>query len=292
MSIVVAQVETNLPPASPPASEASPALNLPPVAETTPVTTPELAAETVADTAPAVPADLLHTIVKMLKDGYEVGGPVVAILAVISVFAFAVCLLKFWQFWRHGVGKTGKSGQIVEMWLAGDKTKAQLLAHSQNTVRGRILNKALFGLSLEEGASPSVREDIERIAMGEIANLRTYFRALDNIGQVAPLLGLFGTVLGMIEAFQKLQTAGADVDPAILAGGIWVALLTTACGLAVAMPVTLFLAWLEGRMETETRLTEDALTSLFTGKPTELGREAVAASRLNPGVVSTGRAHA
>ena len=56
------------------------------------------------------------------------------------------------------------------------------------------------------------------------------FRLLDTIGQTAPLLGLFGTVLGMIDAFQALQEAGQAVDPSLLAGGIWVALLTTAAG--------------------------------------------------------------
>ena len=65
-------------------------------------------------------------------------------------------------------------------------------------------------------------------------------------------MGLFGTVLGMITAFKDLQSAGNAVDPSILAGGIWVALLTTAVGLAVAMPVSVILTWFETRVENET----------------------------------------
>lgn len=76
-------------------------------------------------------------------------------------------------------------------------------------------------------------------------------KALDTIAQLAPLMGLFGTVLGMIDAFQALQEAGSNVDPSILAGGIWVALLTTAVGLAVAMPITLILSYFETRIENE-----------------------------------------
>ena len=90
------------------------------------------------------------------------------------------------------------------------------------------------------------------------AKLERGLRFLDNVAQLAPLLGLFGTVLGMIEAFQSLQDAGAQVDPSILAGGIWVALLTTAVGLVVAMPAALILAWFEGRMHNE-RVTADRL---------------------------------
>ncbi len=89
------------------------------------------------------------------------------------------------------------------------------------------------------------------------------FRLLDAVVQVAPLLGLFGTVLGMIEAFQALQDAGSQVDPSILAGGIWVALLTTAVGLVVAMPTSAVLNWFEGRLDAERVLAERAIHTVL-----------------------------
>ncbi len=64
----------------------------------------------------------------------------------------------------------------------------------------------------------------------------------------------------MIEAFQALQSAGAQVDPSLLAGGIWVALLTTAAGLAVAMPASVVLSWFEARMAEERTLADHALS--------------------------------
>jgi len=73
----------------------------------------------------------------------------------------------------------------------------------------------------------------------------------------------------MIEAFRALQDAGSQVDPSILAGGIWVALLTTAVGLVVAMPTALVLSWLEQRMETERVIADKAiLTVLHPGQHT------------------------
>ena len=83
-------------------------------------------------------------------------------------------------------------------------------------------------------------------------------------------MGLFGTVLGMIDAFRALQNAGTSVDPSLLAGGIWVALLTTAAGLAVAMPTSLILNWFEARMRRDRVFANRALRVIFapgTGSP-------------------------
>lgn len=67
----------------------------------------------------------------------------------------------------------------------------------------------------------------------------------------------------MIQAFQALQEAGSQVDPSILAGGIWVALMTTAAGLAVAMPASLIHFWLEARMDEERGVADDAIQTVL-----------------------------
>ena len=110
------------------------------------------------------------------------------------------------------------------------------------------------------------------------ARLERGFRLLDSVAQLAPLLGLFGTVLGMISAFQALQEAGSQVDPSILAGGIWVALLTTAVGLAVAMPTSLLLTWFESRVARESELLERALTIVLNPAPLVRPGHALAAA--------------
>ena len=109
-------------------------------------------------------------------------------------------------------------------------------------------------------------EDVKRLeaeAEERFARLEGGFRLLDTVAQLAPLLGLFGTVLGMIEAFQSLQEAGSQVDPSLLAGGIWVALLTTAVGLAVAMPTAMVLSWFESRMDSERVTAERAIATIL-----------------------------
>ena len=118
-----------------------------------------------------------------------------------------------------------------------------------------------------EGLIPRLETEAEQI----LQPYESGFRVLDTIAQLAPLLGLLGTVLGMIEAFQALQTAGSQVDPAALAGGIWVALLTTAAGLSVAMPTSIALSWFEAQIDRERAMAEHAFTVLVT--PTSEARE-------------------
>lgn len=96
-------------------------------------------------------------------------------------------------------------------------------------------------------------EDIEAevVRMGslELRTLDNGLRGLCGIAQIAPLLGLFGTVLGMITAFMTIQTAGNAISPALLAGGIWTALLTTAFGLMVAVPSMSAYYYFEGLVD-------------------------------------------
>ncbi len=79
-----------------------------------------------------------------------------------------------------------------------------------------------------------------------------------------PLLGLLGTVIGMIEAFQAMEAAGSQVNPSILSGGIWKALLTTAIGVAVAIPVSIIHSWFERKVEVQATFVQDDLEKLFT----------------------------
>ena len=200
------------------------------------------------------------------------GGPVVAILLLLSIFVSATILIKLWQFMRMGIGGIGgrnRSEKAIQAWLSGQRAQAlDLLGDSKNPVQ-LVLAHAMRGLLNYPDEEERVREDVERIALQQMTRLRAYLRAIEAIVQVAPLLGLFGTVLGMIGAFRALQSAGAEADPAILAGGIWVALLTTAVGLAIAIPAALVLYWFEGIVERQQQAMEAALTSILTHRLTD-----------------------
>lgn len=213
-----------------------------------------------------------------LQQAYELvekGGPVVVILLVMSVLALTVTLLKLFQFTFARVGSTGASDRALSLWIAGRPHDAYKVVSRSRAPNAVALAAAMRGM-LSGVDRDTVREDVERVAMAELSGLRSYMRVLDSTVQIAPLLGLFGTVLGMISAFQALQNAGADADPTVLAGGIWVALMTTAVGLAVAIPMAFVNTWFEGRIEREKTNIEAALTSLFTRRATDGFTEAAA----------------
>lgn len=178
------------------------------------------------------------------------GGPVVAILLAMSVLAVALVIVKVWQFRKAGVGD---HAAMVKALGHADRGATQQALQQAAAARNHLVPLAILALRVEN-RDEALRARLTGVAEESIARLQSGFRLLESIAQVAPLLGLFGTVLGMIAAFQALQEAGTNVDPASLAGGIWVALLTTAMGLGIAMPATLVLTWLESRVAGETRL--------------------------------------
>lgn len=185
----------------------------------------------------------------------DLGGIVVAILLVLSVLSLAVILWKLWQFTMLGVGRHARIREALTSLDQGQSdTAAGLLNQSRNAL------SPMLGAALEGGRG---KARVEAEASAHLARLEKGFRLLDSIAQVAPLLGLFGTVLGMISAFQALQAAGSAVDPSLLAGGIWVALLTTAAGLAVAMPTSLALTFFESRVARERTQAGTAIETVF-----------------------------
>ncbi len=218
------------------------------------------------------------------------GGPVVAILILISVVGLAVILAKVWQFAQVGGGTRKRVERAVYSWEQGRVTEA---ARGIRTVKGPLANVVATAMEgvLERRPDALVREQVEQTALNELASLRSYLRILEAIAQAAPLLGLLGTVLGMIQAFQTLETAGSQVDPSALAGGIWVALLTTAVGLSVAIPAALALFWFDGSVEREKRLMESLSSQVLTAaedNPRMLQQGQEAAPSRVPGLAHAG----
>ncbi|MEP2920598.1 MotA/TolQ/ExbB proton channel family protein [Sulfitobacter sp.] len=189
---------------------------------------------------------------------FELGGPVVAILFVMSVLTLSVTIYKLWQFSTLRVGRHSHLSQALQAWDNGDGAGAQAQLAQSRSYLAPILDSAMHGADRH-----GIEARLDAEAGMALARLERGFRLLDTVAQIAPLLGLFGTVLGMIDAFQGLQEGGASVDPSLLAGGIWVALLTTAVGLAVAMPSSMILAWLESRTARERVFADMALRTVL-----------------------------
>ena len=104
---------------------------------------------------------------------------------------------------------------------------------TQNTPMSRIFKQGLLKINYGE---TRVKEAIEITGKDEVYKLEKHVTSLATIAGIAPLLGFLGTVIGMIKAFMVIQQSGGVVSPDELAGGIWVALITTAYGLIVGIP--------------------------------------------------------
>lgn len=193
-----------------------------------------------------------------MREILALGGPVVAILIVMSVLTLGVTLYKLWQFSASGVGRHRVLSESLAIWDAGDRQAARARIAESHSYLAPLLESAMIAQG-----QPGLDGRLDAEAGLALARLERGFRFLDTVAQIAPLLGLFGTVLGMIEAFQSLQGAGSSVDPSLLAGGIWVALLTTAVGLAVAMPTSMILAWFESRTARERVFADKALQTVL-----------------------------
>ncbi|WP_119308738.1 MotA/TolQ/ExbB proton channel family protein [Cohaesibacter haloalkalitolerans] len=243
------------------------------LSETPTITTPDLVDGATSPVAPApVAADVgfdPHAVVEQVRAMIDMGGPVVMLLVVLSVLSLAVILYKLWQFSLIGVGRHGRARKALMLWQAGSKDEALSLLDKGKSPATIVVAHAMRGQMHHADKPELIREDIERVALLSLSRTRVMLRFLETVGQISPLLGLFGTVIGMIEAFQRLQEAGATVDPSVLAGGIWVALLTTAVGLAVAIPASLFADWFTTRVEREQSVMEELATAVLTGQITD-----------------------
>ncbi len=225
-----------------------------------------LVPEAVAD--PSTGGDALQQSLASLSDLVGTGGPVLAILAILSIIAMTIVLAKLYQFARLRLNAQEPVNTALACWSRGEAEAALRALKDNRQPRARLLAQAIAGLRHIKNQPPAaldlLREELTRAASAQLEQLRAWLRALEVIAALSPLLGLLGTVLGMIEAFRQLEVAGSQVDPAVLSGGIWQALLTTAAGLSVAIPVVFVHSWLERRVERCAHGMEDAVTRLFT----------------------------
>ncbi|EAR23319.1 MotA/TolQ/ExbB proton channel family protein [Nitrococcus mobilis] len=208
-------------------------------------------------------ASLAGTLARV-RELIDLGGPVVVILGFMSIIALTILFLKLWQFRSLQLGDRRTAREMLRLYRGGRGKEAVALACRSRNPVAQVLALAIRGRRRSELSEARVREEVVRVAADQLEALRSYFRPLEVIASLAPLLGLFGTVLGMITAFQQLQQAGNQVDPAILSGGIWEALLTTAVGLGVAIPVVVVINWLERKIDRLAHEMQSTVTQVFT----------------------------
>jgi biopolymer transport protein ExbB len=191
---------------------------------------------------------------------------VFAALALLSVIAVTVVIFKIVEFARIGVGERRRAEEILDHWLTGRTEDAARMAAERASVLSRILQAVFSGVQARPGDASYAEELGRQTAIIELARMSDKMRLLEMVVQSAPMLGLLGTVIGMIDAFSVLARTQGAVDPSELAGGIWTALTTTAVGLSVALVAYFLASWLEGRIERERNLIEAVISAAIYGR--------------------------
>lgn len=208
--------------------------------------------------------DGVPTFLASMIELLEIGGPVVWVLALLSVVAMAIVVNKSIQLFSERPESIVSAEQALSSWQLGDYDDALRKLNAKRAIDRHLS----FAFSNHEKMSKELlTEELTREATVSLNQLRSGLKPLEVIGVVSPLLGLLGTVLGMIEAFRQMEQAGARVDPSVLSGGIWMALLTTAVGLIVALPAVVAHSWLDRKVERVTFAWNDVLTRAITKAP-------------------------
>lgn len=183
------------------------------------------------------------------------------VLVLCAWIALAVFLLRMWQTRLDVVAPEGITERVLRSIRAGEAQSLHSVLTPDSAV-SRLTLIAIEDPSLDENA---LRQDLEEAGRREITALERYNGLLSTIASVAPLLGLLGTILGLISMFQSV--GGDDINAAkvsadVMAGGIWKALLTTAAGLCVAIPALLGSKLLNARVDRRAELLEDYSSEL------------------------------
>ena len=191
------------------------------------------------------------------------GGPVVLVLLFMSVVALAVTLYKLLQMRGFSGRSLDKLDDAVTRWCQGEDDATALAGASKSPLAPMISN-GMNWLAVDGCDLAAIEAELTRMAQRVLVRLNSLLGILEQVAYLAPLLGLLGTVLGIIDVFHGLAEQGSSADSGQLAGGIWEALLTTAVGLCVAIPFALVHAGLQGRIDKIRSRTEDMMIRLFT----------------------------
>jgi len=166
-------------------------------------------------------------------------------ILICSVVAMAIILERFWSLQRRRITPDNLAVQVWQWAKSGVLDDKRIAALRSESPLGRIL---AAGLTNREFDRDVMKESIEEVGRHVVYELGRYLNTLGTIAAISPLLGLLGTVIGMIKVFAAITTEGVG-DASILAGGISEALLTTAAGLSVAIPTLMFYRFFRSRVE-------------------------------------------
>lgn len=181
------------------------------------------------------------------------GGWVMIPILICSVIALTIIGERFWALRTARVAPKNLAVQIHNLYKQNSLSVETLEKLRHNSPLGRILATGLKNVNYDRDV---MKESIEEAGRQVALELERYLNTLGTIASITPLLGLLGTVIGMIKVFTVITAAGVG-NPTILAEGISEALLTTAVGLTVAIPSLMFYRYFRGRVDELLLIMED-----------------------------------
>ena len=196
----------------------------------------------------------------------QAGGPVMIPILLCSVVALATLFERLWSLRRARVVPPAFTVEVMETVRQHRWGDALTLCRKRDIPIARILEVAI---EAREERRPLIKERVEEIGRREAAELERYTPILGTVASISPLLGLLGTVGGMIVTFQVIETEGVEVGA--LAGGISQALITTFAGLCVGIPALVANRYVLARVDALVIELEEialGLVNLITGDPT------------------------
>jgi len=172
------------------------------------------------------------------------GGPIMYPLAILSILSLAIIAERIW-FLRRARMDTKEFMSKINVALSGNQIEeASTICEEYQGPLGSVFREAL---KKHQRSREEIEKAIEGTGSVEVAKMERNLIVLGTIGKIAPLLGFFGTVIGMIKAFESIAASGLG-DPQVVAGGISQSLISTAAGLTVAIPTVfaqyLFIHWI------------------------------------------------
>lgn len=173
------------------------------------------------------------------------GGWLMLPIILCSVVSTAIIIERLWSLRRPRVVPDNLVAQVWQLHRDGEITAGYVSSIRDGSPLGRILSAGIIN---RQHSREIMKEAIEEIGRQVVHDLERYLNTLGTIASITPLLGLLGTVIGMIKVFSAITLVGVG-DPAVLAGGISEALITTATGLSVAIPSLMFHRYFSGRVE-------------------------------------------
>lgn len=172
------------------------------------------------------------------------GGWLISPILLCSVLSLAIIIERAWTLRRRNVMPAGVAEKVSAWARQRELDRKHIEALRQSSPLGRVLAAALDN---RDRAREVVKEAVEDTGRQVVHELERFLNTLGTIAGITPLLGLLGTVIGMIKVFSAIMEAGVG-DPAPLAGGISEALITTAAGLTVAIPSYFFYRYFRGQV--------------------------------------------